>query len=128
MQALPCPRLWPPCAALYNPNEYQCVLCIPKWIARSGPNQGTPPTPSAPYENLEQFLNAYPDMDRQLVGVIRAAVDEFEQVSRNEWAARENSWDQAGRLRAALAFMEYAQIPARYLSLEVSRNVPSEYA
>src|SRR5579872_4523881 len=81
-----------------NPKEYQCVLCIPAWIARSGPGHGAPPTPGAPYESLEQFLNAYPDMDAELVGAIRQAVEELS-------PRRGKRWDEATRAVAAQAFV-----------------------
>jgi hypothetical protein len=64
---------------------------------------------------MEQFLNAYPDLDKTLVGSIRAAVERYE------------DWDQEAREAAALAFAAFAEIPEQFRVKQPVRQ-PEEIA
>lgn len=98
-----------------NPIRYECLLCIQSRIGNWGDDPSDPPTPVNPTDFVEQFLNAYPNMDKKLVGVIRKAVEEYE------------DFDQTTRKAAALAFATFAGIPEKFRMAQIAR-VPSEFA
>ena len=98
-----------------NPIRYECLLCIQARIGNWGNDPNDSPTPVNPTDFMEQFLNAYPHLNKTLVGSIRQAVEHYE------------SWDQQARQAAARAFATFANVPEEFREKEIA-GLPEEYA
>jgi hypothetical protein len=98
-----------------NPIRYECLLCIQSRIGNWGNDPDDPPMPVDPSGFMEQFLNAYPHLDKRLVGTIREAVENYE------------AWDEKARKAAVLAFATHLGVPAEFREREVA-GLPEEYA